>query len=120
MADGEGSERRSPRDRSGSGWVWGVGFELVGMEGVVDFIDGFDEDEELDDRTIIPATGMQTIQRRRLSKPWRPRSRWILSLAGLRLMVGSERYVLSLSLRTAFLVRIPMFTMSRSRILISR
>jgi hypothetical protein len=61
---------------------------------VVGNVDGFEEDvdeDEADDLTIIPATGIRTMQRRRLSNPFRPSKRCMLSLQGLRLILGSDR-----------------------------
>jgi hypothetical protein len=136
--DGEGSERRSPRDRTVSldedfscvldrkldePEVAEVAESAVEEVTAAVNVDGLDEDVEVEDadvRTIIPATGICTMHRRRLSKPCVPRSLWILSLAGLRLMLASDRYIVSFSFLTARRVRTPIFTISWSRMLISR
>lgn len=104
-ADGEGSESKSPSEMlvSSEGdleavwvlWLPAVVMEIAGREKPVEDVvavgrDLLDEEVvESEDRTTIPATGMRTIQRRRLSKPWVPRRRCKLSLLGLRLMEES-------------------------------
>ena len=83
--EGEGSERRSPRDRSvllEEDFPCALAFALAAVdrpvrgdtvvfgEVVASMVDGFDDEvevEDADDRTIIPATGIRTIHRRRLS-----------------------------------------------------
>lgn len=88
--DGDGSERRSPREMFASSegdfdaflalWLpFAVVMEIVGREkaseGVFVEIDREDDVVEAEDRTTIPATGIRTMQRRRLSKPWVPSCR---------------------------------------------
>lgn len=105
--EGNGSERRSPRDKSVSledvllwAFAWAPIDELEGCDSAVEEVavtanvEGFEDDvdeDEADDLTITPATGIRTIQRRRLSNPCRPRRRCMLSLEGLRLILESVR-----------------------------
>jgi hypothetical protein len=102
--------------------------ELVKAENAVDGVpvatdvEGLEdevEEDEAEDLTITPVTGIRTMQRRKLSNPCSPSSFCRLSLTGLKLILGSDKYVFSLSILTALRVRIPMFTMSRSSTLIS-
>jgi hypothetical protein len=78
--DGDGSERRSPRemfasdDLDGGPVLWLSPVEVMEMVGS-EKADGVAvekervDDEESEDRRTFPATGMRTMQRRRLSKP---------------------------------------------------